>query len=360
MIFCDDGLINVFYIFNKFYFRYILAENDFFSEEMSDSSSVSSSSTDTNSSVDEEVDIETKRVKKNNTQTVTEEDMEILKKYHDLYNPYEPYEYYMFEDDDNDSMDDNYEEDKPEEEKRRHRSKHLKDYEPETVVVTKPFWKSKRILNPLKPIYFNIPPQIPIPRKLARTIAPFTGYTEFPFIPSDSKYYETDIMTYDLKQLNKKFVGVLLDVPWLLESKTETENCVSPEMLYNLRLDEIVDEGLIFVWTEKECISGCVKTLARWGFVYVENLVWVKQNVDYTVANQPYHVFNKSITTLLIFKKGDKVNIRHQRNPDVVFDVVKKGKYLTEDKPMFVYNIIETLLPDGIGKGDNSGGFLEL
>jgi len=53
--------------------------------------------------------------------------------------------------------------------------------------------------------------------------------------------------------------------------------------------------------------------------------------------------------------------MRHQRNPDVIFDFVKKDKYLTEDKPYVIYDIIETLLPDGAYRSEEEpGGWLEL
>jgi hypothetical protein len=39
------------------------------------------------------------------------------------------------------------------------------------------------------------------------------------------------------------------------------------------------------------------------------------------------------------------LQLRHQRNPDVVYDFVRSDKGLTEDKPDFIYHTIETLLP---------------
>lgn len=336
-----------------------MSEIDFFSDASSEASQSSTTSDIYDSSDDEDTQVD--NIKKTKARAITEEDMELLKAYHEYYNPSFPF-YYDDGDDDDDSLDESYEDsDKKNKPVKRHHilNQLSKPSKSECVVVSKPYWKPKRSVNPLAPVHLKIPFQIPIPRKLARTIAPFTGYNEFPFIPEDSHYFETDIISYDLTRIGKKFVGVLIDVPWYTE-QSNPENYITEKMLYNLRIDRIVDDGMVFIWTEKEFISGCVKTLSRWGFSYVENLVWVKQNIDYTVANQPYHVFNKSTVTLLMFKKGDKVNIRHQRNPDVVFDVVKRGKYLSEEKPMFVYNIIETLLPDGKIISSKSGGFLEL
>src|SRR4051812_40892793 len=78
------------------------------------------------------------------------------------------------------------------------------------------------------------------------------------------------------------------------------------------------------------------------GFVYVENLVWVKQEVNNTLVTQPYKYFRRSKTSLLIFRtvscsslqqkvtemkgEGNGLELRHQRNPDVVFDFVREDK----------------------------------
>jgi len=69
--------------------------------------------------------------------------------------------------------------------------------------------------------------------------------------------------------------------------------------------------------------------------------------------------------TLLIFRKikeGEKIELRHQRNCDVLFDfaIGLKGDN-QENKPIYIYTIIETLLPDAEYKeSTNSGKFLEL
>lgn len=219
--------------------------------------------------------------------------------------------------------------------------------------------KKPRQLDPYAPQLIRLPPQIPMNRRMARIISPFTGHNEYPFIP-DSLHIETDIISFDLTTLGQKFVGVLMDVPWLLPHHSITTHRVTTEDLYKLRIDKIVNNGLIFVWVEKEVISACVKLFSKWGFSYVENLVWIKQNIDLKISEQPYHIFNKSKASLLIFRKGDKLNLRHQRNPDVIFDIIKSGKYLTEDKPLSVYKIIETILPESNYKNKEKGRFLEL
>jgi len=154
---------------------------------------------------------------------------------------------------------------------------------------------------------------------------------------------------------------------------------LSPEQFAKLKIsDKVIPKGLIFIWVPKELIPLVVKTMSHWGFLYVENLVWVKKSVNNKIVAQPYKYFSRSKESLLIFRKfcgasaagasnGNKkdwqLELRHQRNPDVVFDFVRKkgGPVGGEDKPDFVYHVIETLLPEANYNPDTgSGQFLEL
>jgi hypothetical protein len=49
------------------------------------------------------------------------------------------------------------------------------------------------------------------------------------------------------------------------------------------------------------------------------------------------------------------LELRHQRNPDCEFDFIKpkRPEDLTEQKPEFIYEIIETLLPTALCDEDN-------
>jgi hypothetical protein len=45
------------------------------------------------------------------------------------------------------------------------------------------------------------------------------------------------------------------------------------------------------------------KVMKKWNFIYVENFAWVKKSVNNKFVTQPYKYFQKSKTTLLIFRK---------------------------------------------------------
>lgn len=223
--------------------------------------------------------------------------------------------------------------------------------------------KKVKMIDPLQPTYVRIPSQVPLPRSWSRTIAPYTGVNH-EAIPEGSTYIETDVLGFELKSLGKNFQGVLIDPPWeemFEEGGAREENRVNATKLYNLRVDEILENGLLLIWTEKRFIASCMQVASRWGFTYVENVVWVKQNIDHTVVDAEHPFFASSKCSLLIFKKGSNFSMRHQRNPDVLFDVSRHSKYLTLDKPKYAYTLAEILLPDAAyDEAKGHGSFLEI
>ena len=111
--------------------------------------------------------------------------------------------------------------------------------------------------------------------------------------------------------------------------------------------------GYIFIWIEKENISEIMMYFEKLNFVYVENMCWIKKEMNNSFSKIDYIFTKKSKRTLFIFKKDNeltkKLDIRHQRNPDTVFDFCEPIE--------FVYSIIETLL---FTSKQNGIPFLEL
>ncbi|KAF9426737.1 hypothetical protein BGZ76_002635, partial [Entomortierella beljakovae] len=84
---------------------------------------------------------------------------------------------------------------------------------------------------------------------------------------------------------------------------------------------------------------------------YVENLVWYKIALNNTNLNRASPYFRSSKEILLMFKKGDGFDIRHQRTADVIMGFEKPtSTWITEDftepKPEGTYEMMEILLPD--------------
>ncbi|KAF9405081.1 hypothetical protein BGZ94_003769 [Podila epigama] len=202
-------------------------------------------------------------------------------------------------------------------------------------------------MDPSLPTYIRIPP-VPIPRSWIHPIksleAPETT------VPG-TRYEETDnILGMDLKQFGTDYQVVYMDPPLLRAGQEAGPNKITIEQLATLDIGSIMSKGFLFVWIEKEFLPEIVQIAEQWQFRYVENFCWIKRNVNNVIAREPSPYFNSSKLSCLIFRKEGDVELRHQRSPDCVFDFIKPedASTLSEEKPKFMYELIETLLPQAV------------
>ncbi|KAI7904431.1 uncharacterized protein BX663DRAFT_535836 [Cokeromyces recurvatus] len=227
------------------------------------------------------------------------------------------------------------------------------------------FTVKKRVSNvdPSLPTYVKIPAR-PISLSWAHSIKPFN--TKNTLIPPGSNYHEVDnIISTNLTQYGTNFSAVYMDPPLLLPGEEPCPGKITIEEFANLNVSDIVQSGFLFIWVEKEWLQKLVSITSKWGFKYVENFCWIKKNINNQIAKSQYTYFNKSKLSLLIFRKEGDIELRHQRNPDCIFDFIrpKLSDEITEKKPPFVYKVIETLLPNAVynvEKNPNGDKLLEL
>ncbi|ORY93520.1 hypothetical protein BCR43DRAFT_497075 [Syncephalastrum racemosum] len=211
------------------------------------------------------------------------------------------------------------------------------------------FMVKKRVstIDPSLPTYVKIP-GVPIPRSWAHRIVPLP---KAPPVHKGSSFHQVeDILSLDLTQYGTSFSAVYMDPPLLLPGEEPTPGKINVDDLARLNVSDVIPAGFLFIWLEKEFLQKIVNIAAGWGFKYVENFCWIKKNINNQIYKGASRYFNKSKLSLLIFRKEGEVELRHQRNPDCVFDFVKPRlpDEVTEAKPAFIYEVIETLLPNAV------------
>ncbi|ORX95161.1 hypothetical protein K493DRAFT_315148 [Basidiobolus meristosporus CBS 931.73] len=206
--------------------------------------------------------------------------------------------------------------------------------------------KKVSAIDPSLPTYVKIP-AVPIPRSWVHTICEKKPIEER--IPG-SRYYEQNITSLNLSTLGKQFQVIYMDPPLVLPNEEPSPGKITLEQLAALEISRIVPVGFLFVWIEKEYLPDIVQIADKWGFKYVENFCWIKKNINNQIACQPSAYFRKSKLSLLIFRKEGDIELRHQRNPDCVFDFIKplQEDEVSERKPEFIYDVIETMLPTAL------------
>jgi hypothetical protein len=90
------------------------------------------------------------------------------------------------------------------------------------------------------------------------------------------------------------------------EQEQEDTNRVVPSDLMKLPFNNSEWASIVFafIWVRKDLISQVVDAMAALSFYYVENLCWVKQEVNNTFSRQPSPYIRTTHETLLIFRRG--------------------------------------------------------
>ncbi|ORZ21199.1 hypothetical protein BCR42DRAFT_368925 [Absidia repens] len=203
-------------------------------------------------------------------------------------------------------------------------------------------------IDPSLPTYVRLPGH-PMPRSWAHTIMKIKPTPKT--TPPGSRLLQVpSILNTDLTTYGDNFSAVYMDPPLLLPGEDPVPGKITIEDLAKLNVSQVVKAGFLFIWIEKEWIRELVRITKDWGFKYVENFCWIKKNINNHIAQQPFEYFRKSKLSLLIFRKEGEIELRHQRNPDCVFDFIKPmlPDEISESKPAFMYQIIETLLPQAV------------
>eukprot|EP01028_Stygiella_incarcerata_P013751 TRINITY_DN836_c0_g1_i1.p1 TRINITY_DN836_c0_g1~~TRINITY_DN836_c0_g1_i1.p1 ORF type:complete len:459 (-),score=167.55 TRINITY_DN836_c0_g1_i1:1459-2835(-) len=140
----------------------------------------------------------------------------------------------------------------------------------------------------------------------------------------------------------RTFEGVLVDFPWT--------DVMDPEAsLRDLHLEELVPHGYIMMWMDKKTIPMVHRVFREIGFYYVENLAYVRVRSNNRMHSLGGEYLQTVHSSLHIFRKNTletrKMQLRHQRNPDVVMAFQRTDKMGRDVKPECVCDFIETLLP---------------
>lgn len=165
-----------------------------------------------------------------------------------------------------------------------------------------------------------------------------------PAVPSISHSF-SDLMESDLTGFYRKFLGVMINPLWTQKKDSEI-------VLKRLSITKLCPEGFLFIWIPKGFLQIIWKLTTSWGYSYVENLTWIQlkaNNKVHRLQEEENSILPTSHLTLYIFRKeGKKIEIKHQRSSDLVFDVFDPQSEFRI--PQEVYNVIETMLPGSSGK----------
>eukprot|EP00698_Gefionella_okellyi_P022316 TRINITY_DN7381_c0_g1_i2.p1 TRINITY_DN7381_c0_g1~~TRINITY_DN7381_c0_g1_i2.p1 ORF type:complete len:359 (-),score=74.72 TRINITY_DN7381_c0_g1_i2:77-1027(-) len=187
--------------------------------------------------------------------------------------------------------------------------------------------KRIRVIDPDEPIVTRMPNREDgkgLPISWALPIQPYK-----PEQPCPESTFHTTASILGLDSLShlvgSDFKTIVIDPPWGPQ--------FGIEQLKKLKInDKLIRAGLMYIWCEKENIPAVLEVANSWNFNYVENITWVQRNVNNTFRTGDSDYFHKSKLTCLMCRKRasdenkNPIGLMHQRNPDVVFDFMRKTR----------------------------------
>jgi len=211
-------------------------------------------------------------------------------------------------------------------------------------------------------------PGAPIPLSWGRSIKPFrppgapqvtagkgsedTGVDASEAPAVRSAYHEfPQLEPSALKALGSDFQAVYINSGWDADADPMAR-------LQQLPISRLCPIGFVFMWVPKTLVQPVVRQMFKWGYAYIENLTWVTLAPNHSFLELEASYIRRSHLTLYMFRKickeGKEIELKHQRNPDVIFDCITNAAGRAFKTPDEIWVAIETLLPSGKGK------FLEL
>jgi mRNA (2'-O-methyladenosine-N6-)-methyltransferase len=96
---------------------------------------------------------------------------------------------------------------------------------------------------------------------------------------NEPQWINCDIRHMDLTTLGKYSV-IMADPPWDIHMELPYGTMKDEEMR-NLRIQDLSDDGLFFLWVTGRAMELGRELLRLWGYTWVDEITWVKVNLPY-------------------------------------------------------------------------------
>ncbi|CAK0905701.1 unnamed protein product, partial [Prorocentrum cordatum] len=151
-----------------------------------------------------------------------------------------------------------------------------------------------------------------------------------------------DLRRFPLSIFNGLVSVVMADPPWDIHMELPY-GTLTDEEVKNLKVGDICEDGLIFLWVTGRAMELARECFRIWGYRRIEEIIWVKTNQLQRIirTGRTGHWLNHSKEHCLVGIKGNpKIN----RNLDC--DVIVSEVRETSRKPDEIYNLIERMMPN--------------
>lgn len=154
------------------------------------------------------------------------------------------------------------------------------------------------------------------------------------------QWIQCDVRKFDFSVLGK-FSAVIADPAWNIHMNLPYGTCNDMELL-DLPLNQLQDEGILFLWVTGRAIELGKESLQKWGYEVMHEISWIKTNQlgRTIVTGRTGHWLNHSKEHLLVGLKGHPSWINKRLDTDLIVSSTRE----TSRKPDELYGLIERLV----------------
>lgn len=159
-------------------------------------------------------------------------------------------------------------------------------------------------------------------------------------VETPRQWIQCDVRKFDFSILGK-FSAVVADPAWNIHMNLPYGTCNDVELL-DLPLNQLQDEGLLFLWVTGRAIELGKESLEKWGYQVIHEIAWIKTNqLNRTiVTGRTGHWLNHSKEHLLVGLKGKPQWLNKRLDTDLIVSSTRE----TSRKPDELYGLIERLV----------------
>lgn len=161
-----------------------------------------------------------------------------------------------------------------------------------------------------------------------------------------------NVTTYNWSRLASaaQFDVIMMDPPWQLATANPTRGValgysqLTDRDIQNLPIPQLQKNGFLFIWVINAKYQFSLDLFERWGYTLVDEIVWVKMTVNRRLAKSHGFYLQHAKEVCLVGKKGDDPP---GMQPGVGSDIIYSERRGQSQKPEEIYQLIETLVPNG-------------
>jgi mRNA (2'-O-methyladenosine-N6-)-methyltransferase len=172
-------------------------------------------------------------------------------------------------------------------------------------------------------------------------------------VPPQCIPVHANVVTYDWSKIynHTDFDVIMMDPPWQLATANPTRGVslgysqLTDLHIADLPLPKLQKNGFLFVWVINAKYQWCLEQFKKWGYEFVDEVVWVKVTNSRRMAKSHGFYLQHAKEVCLVGRRGNLPPGMADKavGSDIIF-AERRGQ---SQKPTEIYELIEELVPSG-------------